>query len=302
MPADRYCTIMLLFTLENHLNKLAAVMAGCFVFTVWAAVPNASNAQPPKTSVLLSVIEIDNSGERPAENMQIYALPKNQGAARGRTDANGKIRFEFAPTESVVFRIGAGGGQLRMQPLSGRIDQTTSCIIDRRSSTIVYQTVSSNWAHQFATQGITDLVRDIREQSGGRLMNNQTREFILQIRQNAIEATKTTADMSPFEKQAAEQERESIVRQIDDLLAPAWKIGVSFNADANGVYLTKVNPDGPAGRAGLAVGDRIKSVDLRKLPAKESFPALIGNAASQSIRIEVERGGIRLDKTVEAQR
>ena len=86
--------------------------------------------QTAKTSVTISVIEIDKRGERPAANMQIYILPKNQGVARGKTNSQGKARFEFTPTESVVFRIGAGGGQLRLEPLSGRFDQSTSYIID----------------------------------------------------------------------------------------------------------------------------------------------------------------------------
>ena len=284
------------------MSPITRFFTGCLIFSAWAMPFNGSLAQAPKTSVLLSVVEIDSNGERPAANLQIYALPKNLGPARGKTDTNGQVRFEFAPTESVVFRIGAGGGQFRMQPLSGRIDQSTSCIIDRRSSTVVYQTISSNWAHQFATQGLAELVRDIRKQSGGRLMNNQTREFVLQLRQNAIEATKATTNMSSNEKQAAESDRKLIVGQIDDLLAPPWKIGVSFTSNAGGVFLTQVNPNGPAGKAGLAVGDKIIAVNQRNLPSTETFSALIGNAAFQNIRIEVERGGRQFNKTVTAHR
>lgn len=261
--------------------------------------------QQSMTSVTMSVIEIDkNNVERPAANMSIYILPKYRGGTKKMTNSQGKVRFEFASAESVVFRIGAGGGQLRLSPISGRFDQETSCIIDRRIKTSVSYTVSGDgWATNSATQGIRSLIQDIRTQSGGRFMTDQTRELVLQIRQEAIEGTQPSTEMTPQQREHVLKVRDSILKEIDDLLAPPWKIGMGYGPDQNTVVVTEITHNGPAHAAGLKVGDRILSVNNAELAeASDSLKHLIGNAYTSEIRIQFERAGQKLVRTITAVR
>ena len=134
-------------------------------------------------------------------------------------------------------------------------------------------------------------------------MDAQTRNFVTQLRQDAINATQPKSSATETEKQKLQKARESLLTEIDELLAPPWKIRSGYSVNQNGVFLTNVVPSGPAAIAGLKSGDRILSVDYVQLSkTAESFPFLIGNANSKEIRIQVDRAGQILEKTVSAVR
>ena len=275
-----------------------AVLLICLLFVGEPKV----DAQEPR-SITLSIVEIDKNGERPAAQTKVYILPKNQGVTNGVTNSNGVVKFEFPPTESVVFRIGAGGGQLKMAPLSGRFNQSTSYIIDRRKPVQVYRTVSVQWGSHFATSGLRELISDIRDQSGGRLMNDQTRQFVEGLRQDAINATTPKPSASESEKESLAQAQQHILSEIDDLLAPPWKIKAAFESHPMGARITVVTPNGPAAIAGIEVGDIITKVDGETvLPSPDSFRMLIGNAQESSIDLNILRGQSQMNKKVGAER
>ena len=51
--------------------------------------------------------------------------------------------------------------------------------------------------------------------------------------------------------------------------------------------------DSPAGRSGVAVGDRLLSVDGGEVRTLEALDEALENAAGRAARLTVERGGVR---------
>jgi serine protease Do len=73
----------------------------------------------------------------------------------------------------------------------------------------------------------------------------------------------------------------------------AQRLGFS---DAEGLVVSRVDPDGPAARAGVRVGDRIRSVNGRAIrTADDAYRSIYDAQVGDRLRLEAERGGRRLE-------
>jgi sigma-B regulation protein RsbU (phosphoserine phosphatase) len=82
--------------------------------------------------------------------------------------------------------------------------------------------------------------------------------------------------------------------------AVAVGVNTVFRPICGCLELTEVTPGGPADGAGLRVGDRVRSLDGRPLTRYEPFLDLRRyGVPGQRVVVELERGGARLERTVE---
>jgi len=74
-------------------------------------------------------------------------------------------------------------------------------------------------------------------------------------------------------------------------------VGIKFEANAEGaVAITLVNPDTAASRAGLLVGDILKSMAGKPVATKEDFKAILPTLeAGSTVDVTVKRGSDDLD-------
>ncbi|TWT73975.1 PDZ domain-containing protein [Allorhodopirellula solitaria] len=241
-------------------------------------------------AINLSVVEIDENGERPAVGKMVIIIPKDQGVMSGYTNINGKIEFEFEPTESVVFRVGKTTQSVRLQPLSGRISQNTSYIDDkRRTRDQAFYPASTSAGELDSIKGI---LIDIENRAGGRLMNAKTREFVQSLRREIIEATQPLPNQEDWIRARDARYRKFFVSRIDSLLAPPRRMRATYESNSSGVRLTEVDGGGPAQKAGLQPGDVVTHVDNISLrECENSFAWLIANSQSLGIELTVRSSG-----------
>ena len=87
-----------------------------------------------------------------------------------------------------------------------------------------------------------------------------------------------------------------LVRQESDIVVG---LDTKYRPICRCLELTAINPAGPAGRAGLKVGDRVRSLDGRSFDRYEPFLDLRRNGrAGQVVRLQVEREGALHDVDV----
>jgi sigma-B regulation protein RsbU (phosphoserine phosphatase) len=87
-----------------------------------------------------------------------------------------------------------------------------------------------------------------------------------------------------------------LVRQESDI---AIGVDTKFKPICGCLELTVVTPDGPADRAGLKVGDRIRAIDGRPMSRYEPFLDLRRyGQPGQQVQLDVERAGARHDRVV----
>ena len=69
------------------------------------------------------------------------------------------------------------------------------------------------------------------------------------------------AMLSSLDPHSSYISREEIEAMNEQMTGSFAGIGISFAMVADSTFITGINPDGPAARAGLQVGDRISTVD-----------------------------------------
>jgi predicted metalloprotease with PDZ domain len=90
------------------------------------------------------------------------------------------------------------------------------------------------------------------------------------------------------------QAQDSDSRPVPDLRAYPYDKG-----DGAGVRLGISDPSSAWGRAGLHTGDRVRSMNGRPIPTRDAMRAILRQAKSgDTIRVELERGGVRRSATV----
>ena len=76
----------------------------------------------------------------------------------------------------------------------------------------------------------------------------------------------------------------------------AQRLGFS---DTNGLVVSRIDPEGPAARAGVRVGDRIRKVNDRVVSTVDDAQrSIYGATVGEKLRLVVDRGGERLDVTL----
>ena len=69
--------------------------------------------------------------------------------------------------------------------------------------------------------------------------------------------------------------------------------------DTEGLVVSRVDPDGPAARAGVKVGDRIRKVNERVVSSVDDAQrSIYGATVGEKLRLVVDRGGERIDMTL----
>ena len=252
--------------------------------------------------VVLTVVEIDKAGERPAANKQVTIIPKNQGVAFNRTDVNGQIAFSFPSTESVTFRVGEIGNDVRLQPLSGRTNQSTSFLIDKRSNqnTVSYQTVAAGGpVFSGRVFGFFQLLDDLESQSGGRLMNQQSREYLQSLRPAIIKETTPGSDATEIQSKRLANARSQLLTRIDEMLKAPFRMGANVQNSTLGAVVASVQQGGPADVAGLKPSDIITHVGFSSVvDSPQTFRWLIANAPEAKTNVKVIRGNQKLQLSI----
>jgi serine protease Do len=78
-----------------------------------------------------------------------------------------------------------------------------------------------------------------------------------------------------------------MMQEVDSERAKALKL-----SDATGVELTLVEPDGPAEKAGLKVGDVVLRYNGQRVEGNEQFARLVRETpAGHDVKVEISRGG-----------
>ena len=69
--------------------------------------------------------------------------------------------------------------------------------------------------------------------------------------------------------------------------------------DTEGMVVSRVDPDGPAARAGVRVGDRIRKVNDREVHSVDDAQrSIYGATVGEKLRLVIDRGGERIDVTL----
>ena len=274
-------------------------------FLIGFAVCLPANAQET-VKIVLTVIEVYQAAERPAVNKEITIIPKNQGASFGRTDSNGQIAFTFPSTQSVTFHVGEVGNSVRLQPLSGRTNQNTSFLINNITTTTKNHTVSVPVDHAVdrdiiweKAQGFSQLIEDLKTLAGGRLMNQQSRNYLLSIKP-AIEKVMTPdSTASEFLRTGLASAQRQLLAEVDDILAPAFRLGAEVEDTQLGVRVDGVQPGGPADAAGIKPGDIITHFGFSRVAGSgQSFRWMVANAVQAESKLTIKRGNGTLDVNV----
>ncbi len=270
---------------------LRVSLLGSLVF-FGTCLSTSANGQEDKVTVKLKVIRIDAQGERPWGSAWVGVFPKNQGVAEGFTNQEGEIAFEFNKTESVVFRVGSRTRNEALAPLSGRISQSTSYLDDRRTSGLVTYTVSKTYPGEIRegtdAYSVQEQMENIKNLSGGRLMNEQSRQYVQSLTAVINEVTATSSSDSAEAKQHAALVRQKLLSQQQSLLQHPWRMGVVITQSPAGVVVDQVTPNGPAAKAGIRVGERITRFAGRDVTnAQQSFSWLVANSDKQDVSLLV---------------
>ena len=227
-----------------------------------------------------------SNGERPANGKFVLVMPKGQGVTSGYTNADGMIAFSFLPTESVTFRVGTIANNVRLQPLSGRLTQNTSFLDDKR-----IKSRNAYVAYEPTLFSMTEVLEDFESQAGGRLMNEQSREYLRSLRETIIEITTPKPDADNLERERQAENRTQLLKKLDDLLAAPWKMRASYDDDPQGARITDVASGGPAANAGIKVGDVITRVNgLEIVDFGQTFRWMIANAEKSNVELTVMNG------------
>jgi hypothetical protein len=292
------------------------------IYSLWLVAALASPAWCQRDiDIELSLVRLERGTEVPWKNAYVQILPSEDATLVGRTDSNGMVRFRFNSSKSVVFWVGTDRLSLntRLGPLSGRKPQTFSHVYDLNASTIgVARTVANVYSMHSENPDeinrITDLgtkqwhleliLNDLRTQSGGRLMPEQSRDYLRELKTHIGEFTKPRADATEEEQRFFAQTQAELFQKIDDLLAPPWKLGVSTSdrlQDLQGLRVDLIVPESPAARVGIRPGELIMEID--GIPLKDlgmPFRWMIANAQAPEIELTVRSPATGEERKIQA--
>lgn len=289
-----------------------------FAFCVFSTA-QCSLVQAQEIEIEVALVKIEKGIEKPWANAFVKIYPFFGSSLEARTDQNGKVRFRFQSSRSVVFRVGDDRLLLttRLGPLSGRMTQQFSFVSDPQAmeygllrtmqQTMAYTVDNPNDLDKFAKlglkhYGIEGILSDLRFQSGGRLMTKQSKEYLRDLRNEVERQFSPPADASQDERQYIGRMREGLLGDIDSLLEKPWRLGIDsvdrFN-DLNGVLVSGVSAGSAASEAGLKSGDVVTHVNGQPLSASTiPFRWIIANAESSDVNLSVKSAGTTEPRTV----
>ena len=151
-----------------------------------------------------------------------------------------------------------------------------------------------------AAYGLLEIMETLKTQSGGRLMTNQSREFLKSMTPLIINATSPPNGASPQDRADAEKARKELQEMQRSLLEPPWRMGVSIRNAPNGVVVERVDPNGPAASAGINVGDLILQFNSENLVSDDqSFKWKVANSDNPTIKLKIrKRSGQEVESNV----
>ena len=83
-----------------------------------------------------------------------------------------------------------------------------------------------------------------------------------------------------------------MMQEVDSERAKALKLG-----EATGVEITLVEPEGPAEKAGLKVGDVVLRYNGQHVEGKEQFARMVRETpAGRDVKLDISRGGASPDR------
>lgn len=256
--------------------------------------------QQQQVTITLKVIEIDKNGERPTSGMFVQVFPKADGVAEGYTDANGFVAFEFNSSDIVKFRVGTKANTVGLAPLSGRFSQTTSYVLDRRPKKTCCGETTSMPGFDEKYYSMLEMLNDFWELAGGRLMNEQSREYLSGIKERVDSITSSDKAVTDFDKQRLSTARSELLERVNQLLEKPYKMGLVYVNDPSGVRVESVTAGGPADKARIQVGDVITEFNHEALNyATHPLSWLIANSTSSSVTITLKRGDTTQDVNVD---
>lgn len=275
--------------------------------------------QTQEVEIEVSLVKIDQGVEKPWANAFVKIYPFFGSSLEARADQSGKVRFKFRSSRSVVFRVGDDRLLLttRLGPLSGRMTQRFSFVSDPQASehglmrtmqqTVAYGSSSQEDVEQFAKLslkhfGIEGIVSDLRFQSGGRLMTEQSRQYLRELRSEVEQQFSVPPNATDDQKLYIDGMRDGLLEDIDSLLEKPWRLGVeSVNRfdDLGGVLITGVVPGSAAAESGLRSGDVITHVNDQHIAASSiPFRWMIANADTDDNSLTIKSAGSAQIKTV----
>ena len=281
------------------------------VAAIVAITPLTAKAQQPEVKLQLHIVRIVNGQEQPWSNAVVMIFPSDDNPLAVRANVEGNVAFMFNSCQHVVLWVGNDrtSPKARIGPLSGRISQNLSHVEDPRI--VISSRICSARCMEYAGPiepidaasqrrmdslsdkeiAMSDLLQDLYELHGGRLMNRDYKDFVKEMRNPILAATTPANVAGAVERESFRATRERLLQRIDSLLQKPWRLGITHDVgDRIGdVLISDVRPGTPAQRAGLQPGEEI--VALNGIPLRdyhESFAHAVANSESQNVELTVK--------------